>query len=66
MSLKIRFEADGENSSYLADLNNLVGCDSFITVTPNVSYDIKECLNEYDATDKSGYLSDEFVLLSSF
>lgn len=65
MSLKIRFEADGENSSYLADLNNLVGCDSFITVTPNVSYDIKECLNEYDATDKNGYLSDEFVLLKN-
>jgi len=65
MSLKIRFEADGEHGSYLDELNNLVRCDSFITVTPNVSYNIEECLKEYDATDKNGYLSDEFVLLKN-
>jgi len=65
MSLKIRFEADGEHSSYLDELNNLVRCDSFITVTPNVPYNIEECLKEYDATDKNGYLSDEFVLLKN-
>lgn len=65
MSLKIRFEADGEHSSYLAELNNLVRCDSFVTVTPNASFNLEECLNEYDAIDKNGYLSDEFVLLKN-
>jgi hypothetical protein len=61
MSLKIRFESDGEHSSYLDELNNLVRCDSFITVIPNASYNLEECLNDYDAIDKCGYLSDEFV-----
>jgi len=65
MSLKIRFESDGEHSSYLDELNNLVRCDSFITVIPNASYNLEECLNDYDAIDKCGYLSDEFVLLKN-